>query len=70
MFWFFLGLMIGAVFGVMAMCLCIAAGNADRAEERARERAEGTGEFGGRFPARGPGGASEPGPGQESPRFP
>ena len=31
---FFLGLLVGGVVGVAAMCLCIAAGDADRRMER------------------------------------
>lgn len=43
MLMFFLGLFIGGTVGVLAVCLCMAAGSADRAEElRAREKGEGT----------------------------
>ena len=31
---FFLGMMVGGVLGVVTMCLCIAAGSADRRMER------------------------------------
>ena len=33
MFTFFLGLFIGGAVGLLTACLCMAAGNADRAEE-------------------------------------
>lgn len=34
MLMFLIGLLAGGTLGALAMCLCIAAGNADRAEER------------------------------------
>ena len=33
MLMFLIGLLAGGILGALAMCLCIAAGNADRAEE-------------------------------------
>jgi len=43
MLMFLIGLLAGGTLGALAMCLCIAAGSADRAEElRAREKGEGT----------------------------
>ncbi|MBR3556714.1 MAG: DUF3789 domain-containing protein [Oscillospiraceae bacterium] len=33
MLMFFVGLLAGGAVGVLAVCLCMAAGNADRAEE-------------------------------------
>ncbi len=35
---FFAGLLAGGFLGVLMTCLCVAAGNADRAAERAGER--------------------------------
>ncbi len=33
MLWFLVGLLAGGTLGALAVCLCMAAGNADRAEE-------------------------------------
>ena len=41
MLMFFAGLLVGGAIGVFAVCLCVAAGDADRAEERARDREAG-----------------------------
>ncbi len=41
MLWFLVGLLAGGTLGALAVCLCMAAGSADRAEER---RIPGSGE--------------------------